>query len=64
MRKIKRLQVFMDGQWEYVFCHNPNTGLVTTKHREKAIKGEGLDYFKSKYGNHEFRVELKRVAWT
>ncbi|MFH1379253.1 MAG: hypothetical protein ABII23_03130 [bacterium] len=56
MRKIKRLQVFINGQWDYVFCHNPSTGIIITKHREKAIKDHGLEYFKGKYGNHEFRL--------
>ena len=51
-----RLQVFKDGKWEYVFCHNRTQGIITTKDVRKALKPRDLDYFVNHFANNEFRV--------
>jgi hypothetical protein len=58
MNKYK-LQVLLNNNWEYVFCHNDLTGIVTTKIRSKAIDHHGLNYFRNKYGNYHFRIADK-----
>lgn len=54
--KDRRLQVLIENAWKYVFCHNQQTGLVTTNKRHKAVKGHGMQYFQMKYANRMFRV--------
>jgi len=52
------LQVFLNGQWEYVFCRNETReNPVTTKTRAKALPGRAIDYFQTHFGNHDFRIE-------
>jgi len=60
---MKRLQVLLNGQWEYVFCRNDLELLpVTTKDRKKAvveIYGDGeriLEYYYRYFGDLEFRL--------
>lgn len=54
---MKRLQVELSGSWEYVFCRNERLiDPVVTKDVKKALKKDALSYFKSHYGNHNFRV--------
>jgi hypothetical protein len=54
----KALQVFKNNNWEFVFCYNHSTGIVTTKDRRKALNAEyDLDYFRNKFGNDIFRAE-------
>lgn len=53
----KRLQVKINGEWQWVFSNTPGQAHpVTTKDKNKAIKADGLDYFQSKWANHEFRI--------
>lgn len=53
----KRLQVKIDGKWQWVFSNTPRENHpVTTPKKEKAIKPDGMDYFKNKWANHEFRI--------
>ena len=63
MRTGRKLQVFINNQWEYVFCRvegqkNPSL----TKDSKKALRekyGDGkriLEYFNRYYGNLEFRL--------
>lgn len=52
------LQVYFDRdkQWHYVFCYNPQTGIVTTKDRRKALNGEyHLDWFQNHFSGYAFR---------
>lgn len=54
-----KLQVFIDGQWHYVFCRNESMRLpVICQDKTKAIKGNAhsLQYFQSNYANNEFRL--------
>ena len=54
----KALQVLRDGEWRYVFCYNPQTGLVLTNNRSKAINASlDIEVFRSKFANDEFRAE-------
>jgi hypothetical protein len=56
---MKRLQVLINGQWEYVFCRNELKRLpITTKDKLKAIRGneDSLKYFKNHFGSLEFRI--------
>jgi len=57
-RNQPALQVKLDGQWEYVFCYLVNKAdPVITKDRRKALSAKrDLEYFKGKFGNHEFRA--------
>ena len=60
---MKRLQVLINGEWQYVFCKNElrNTP-ITTKDKSKAIRekyGDGeriLESFKRQYGNLNFKL--------
>ena len=52
------LQVFLNGQWRYVFCRNERQrDPVTTDDKKKALGADAMEYFQGKYGNHEFRLE-------
>ena len=56
---MKRLQVFLDNNWQYVFCRNElYNHPVITQNKNKAIKGNNhsLDYFSTKFANLEFRI--------
>ena len=56
---MKRLQVFLNDQWEYVFCRNElKRNPIITSDKQKAIRGDkhSLEYFQSKYGFLEFRI--------
>lgn len=56
MKLGKRLQVFKDNCWQYVFCYNRQYGIIVTDDRKKALKERDLEYFQNKYGNNTFRV--------
>ena len=57
----KRLQVFKDGKWQYVFCYNAQTNeIITTNDYKKALKPRDLEFFKNKYGNDKFRIKNRR----
>ena len=53
---MKKLQVKVNGHWEYVFCYNPLTGVSTTPFARKALLERDLGFFQRKFANHEFRV--------
>jgi len=54
---MKKLQVKINGIWEFVFCRNwKKRDPITTKDKSKALTVNALEYFKEKFGNHEFRV--------
>ena len=59
---MKKLQVFKSNTWQYVFCHNPQTGIVTTKDKKRALPPsaiwakDDLAYFSNKYGSSQFRL--------
>lgn len=53
----KALQVLVDGNWQYLFCHNGGL-LVTTKSRHKALIADyDLAWFESHFGNNKFRAQ-------
>ena len=54
---MKRLQMLTEEGWQYVFCHNPRGWIVTTSDRSKALTCKAIDYFQSKLGSREFRIE-------
>ena len=59
MSRTKRLQILKNGEWKYVFCISGNApagGIITTESREKALKHYDYEYFKSHFGNDEFRI--------
>lgn len=56
MKLGKRLQVFKDNRWQYVFCYNRQYGIIVTDNPLKALKERDLSYFQSKYSNYAFRV--------
>ena len=54
---MKRLQVKIGDGWQYVFCRNAQSNMiVTTDNRLKALPSHALEFFQSKYANHEFRI--------
>jgi hypothetical protein len=53
---IKRLQVYKDDSWQYVFCYSVTQGIVTTKNKKIALLQRDLEFFRGKFSNHEFRV--------
>lgn len=54
---MKTLQVKLDGEWHHVFCYNPTkSDPITTPWQCKALRARDLEFFKRKFGNHEFRV--------
>lgn len=58
-RMTKRLQVFVENEWKYVFCRNELKKLpIITDNRQNAIKGDNhsLQYFQSHYASLEFRI--------
>ena len=52
---MTKLQVKIGDQWEYVFCRNKVTGVVTTTNRKAALHGQAKAYFERYFANHEFR---------
>ena len=52
---LNRLQVFINDNWQWVFCWNDRTGIVTTKDAYAALPGTAIDYFQNK-SNCKFRV--------
>jgi len=55
---MKKLQVLINGQWEYVFCRSETqSSPVTTKDRRKALGADALSYFENKFANHTFKVD-------
>jgi hypothetical protein len=60
---MKRLQVYKNDQWKYVFCFDvENRKVMTTMDRQIALKGDkqSIDYFESKLANNIFRIEVKQ----
>ena len=54
-----KLQVKINGQWEFVFCRNERKiDPVITDDIKKAVSADALEYFK-KHFSHEFRVFSK-----
>jgi hypothetical protein len=54
----RKLQVLINNQWEYVFCHNGlQSNPITTKDRLKAVPFNSLSlaYFEMKHSEHEFK---------
>ena len=52
---MKRLQVLINDNWEYVFCRNERDNKpITTKDRLKAQKGnnDSLKYFSDKMSSY------------
>jgi hypothetical protein len=61
---MKRLQVLINGKWEYVFCHNAvrkKEYPVITKDKKKALKIDAFDYIRNKYSDKIFRAEPRYV---
>jgi hypothetical protein len=59
---MSKLQVNLNGKWEYVFCRNElRRDPIITKYPSKAQPGdtETLKYFQDRFGNHQFRVVNK-----
>jgi hypothetical protein len=58
---MKKLQVLINGEWEWVFCNSQGT-IKTTQDRSKALPTkpfwaqDDLAYFESKFANHTFRL--------
>ena len=61
---MKRLQVYKDFGWKYVFCYNELQGIITTDDKRKALQERDLEYFKNRFGNDQFRIvnEYKQIA--
>jgi len=53
---MKRLQVYKDFGWKYVFCYNELQGIITTDDKRKALQERDLEYFKNRFGNDQFRI--------
>lgn len=49
------LQVKVNGEWRYVFCHNEIQGIITTDNPYNSLKALDYQYFANRYANHEFR---------
>lgn len=51
------VQVWMGGEWQYVFCHCIGR-IVTTKDRQKALPARyDLEFFQNEFGNNVFRSD-------
>ena len=58
----KALQVLVDGNWQYLFCHNGGR-LVTTNDRRKALNADyDLNWFENHFGNNQFRAQKESEA--
>ena len=56
---MKRLQVKIDNNWNYVFCRNELKRLpIVTDSKAKAIRGDqkSIKYFSRYFSNLEFRI--------
>jgi hypothetical protein len=56
---MKRLQVFINSKWEYVFCRNElKRDPIITKDKIKGIKGDNssLEYFQRYFAGYDFRI--------
>ena len=54
------LQVFQDGQWQYVFANlDKSEKVATTDARAKALHGRNLWWFVMEHGSLPFRVEKR-----
>ena len=59
-RNQAALQVFRDGRWQYVFCRAmPGNKVATTECRGNALGERDLEFFTNKFGNDQFRIEMK-----
>ena len=57
---MKTLQVKLNGKWEYVFCYNVlKSDPIVTNRQSAALRPNDLQYFQTRFGNHEFRVGNK-----
>lgn len=63
MKTGKKLQVFLDNEWKYVFCRDPLKRLpITTKDPKKALTAKYnddnrlLNYFQESFGSLQFRL--------
>ena len=53
---MRKLEIKMNNEWKYVFCQNGGR-IITTETKRKALDAKyHLDYFRSHYGNDEFRA--------
>ena len=60
MKLGKRLQVKTKDGWKWVFCYNTHDmkgPIIPTKEKSKALPATDLEYFQSRFGNHEFRIQ-------
>ena len=60
---MKKLQVLIDNQWQYVFCRNQiRWDPITTKEKRKALPihfdqvETCLSYFQRHFSEHKFRI--------
>ena len=62
MSKMRKLQIFKDGKWQYVFCYSLMTGIVTTENRGLALPSDAkwaesdLEWFGNQFVNDKFRL--------
>ena len=58
---MKRLQVLIDKQWQFVFCHIQGK-VITTKDQSKALPSKAcwanddLSWFASRFSNLQFKL--------
>jgi len=50
------LQVNIGGIWQYVFCMDQWSEVITTQEKRKALHGRDFDYFANKRADLEFRT--------
>lgn len=53
---MKRLQIWLDDEWQWVFCVMYDKTIKTTKTKAKALKHYHLEWFQANYANHTFRL--------
>lgn len=55
---MKKLQVYLDGKWQYVLCRNKAMrNPQTTPSRRKALDADAMPYFTMCYPGHAFKRE-------
>ncbi len=60
---MKKLQVFLDSNWQYVFCRNPQKREpIITQNKNNAITGDvhSLSYFQDCFSELQFRINTEK----
>jgi len=62
---LKKLQVLLNGKWQYVFCRNPQKREpIVTQNKNNAITGDihSLTYFQDCFSELQFRINTEKAS--